>query len=211
MSSKTAATRSDLKIGSNQISDQSELLQKLKGRDPQALSDIVLSHSRSLFRASLGMGFRAEEAEDLVQDVFIVFLETLDRFEGRSQVRTWLFGILHRKALERRRSRIREERQDPIDEVMEARFNPNGSWACPPAKLDRDLESKDLRKAIEECMERLPELQRRVFVLRDMEEVATEEVCKILDISSTNMFVLTFRARNRLRECLERKMAGKQE
>jgi RNA polymerase sigma factor (sigma-70 family) len=83
--------------------------------------------------------------------------------------------------------------------------------ACPPAKLDRDLESKDLRKAIEECMERLPELQRRVFVLRDMEEVATEEVCKILDISSTNMFVLTFRARNRLRECLERKMAGKQE
>lgn len=60
-------------------------------------------------------------------------------------------------------------------------------------------------------MERLPEFPRRMFVPRDMEEVATEEVCKIPDISSTNMFVPAFRARNRLRECLERKMAGRQE
>jgi DNA-directed RNA polymerase specialized sigma24 family protein len=69
------------------------------------------------------LGFAETEAEDLVQDVFQTFLERLDSFEGRSQLRTWLFGILHRKALERRRATVADDRMDPIDEVFESRFD----------------------------------------------------------------------------------------
>lgn len=112
MSAEETSVTADLKIPADGPVGETELIRRLKKREPVALSETVSTHSRPLYRAALGMGFRPEEAEDLVQDVFIVFLDALERFEGRSKVRTWLFGILHRKALERRRSRMREERHD---------------------------------------------------------------------------------------------------
>ena len=151
------------------------------------------------------MGFGREEAEDLVQEVFLTFLETLDRFEGRSRTRTWLFGILHRKALERRRSQSRERQKDPIDEVMESRFDSRGNWVRPPVDLQRLIESRELGEAIKDCMGDLTVPQREVFVLRDMQDLESEEICKILGVTRTNMFVLIYRARGRLRECLEKK------
>ena len=69
------------------------------------------------------MGCAAEEAEDLVQDVFVTFLDTIDRFEGRALLSTWLIGILHHKVQERRRARAREELADPIDEIFESQFD----------------------------------------------------------------------------------------
>lgn len=151
------------------------------------------------------MGFEADAAEDLVQDVFATFLEGLDRFEGRSQLRTWLFGILHRKALERRRVSAFEERTDPIDAVFEARFDPSGKWSRPPADLDRLLISQQAGEMIGSCMDGLPPNQRGVFELREIEEIESGEICKILGITVTNLGVLMHRARMRLRECLEAK------
>ena len=189
----------------------SEMLARLQRRDPELLASIVNEHSRPLYRAARGMGFREDEAEDMVQDVFITLLSSLDRFEGRSQLRTWLFGILHNKTLERRRKRGQEEHHDPIDEVFESRFNRNGTWSTPPHDLLRLMESKQLGEAISQCLDGLSPTQRSVFVLREMEGIETEEVCKILEVSVTNMGVLMFRARNRLRECLEGGGWGKTE
>lgn len=181
----------------------------LRARDPQTLAALVQEHARPLYRAARAMGFRDDEAENLVQDVLTTFLETLDRFEGRSQVRTWLFGIFHRKVFEQRRESYREERHDPIDEVFESRFDRSGEWARPPADLHRILESKEIGLVIEECLNRLPAAQKEVFVLREMEGADTGEICKILGISATNMSVLLHRARARLRECVERKGWGR--
>jgi RNA polymerase sigma-70 factor, ECF subfamily len=181
------------------------MIAQLRRKDAAVMTDVVNNHARPLFRAARGMGFGPEKAEDLVQEVFATFLETLDRFEGRSRIRTWLFGILHRKVLERRRSEYRETRHDPIDDVVESRFDGRGGWARPPADLERLIESKQTGELIADCAKRLPQKQREVFVLRDMEELSTDQVCKILDISRTNLFVLVHRARNRLRECLEEK------
>jgi RNA polymerase sigma-70 factor (ECF subfamily) len=150
------------------------------------------------------MGF-APEAEDLVQDVFTTFFERLDRFEGRSQLRTWLFGILHKKALERHRATVVEDRTDPIDAVFESRFDADGKWTRPPADLERLLLSKEAGELIHGCMEELPANQRGVFLLREIEEIESAEICKILGISFTNLGVLMHRARIRLRECLEAK------
>lgn len=151
------------------------------------------------------MGFSPPEAEDLVQDVFTTFFERLDRFEGRSQLRTWLFGILHNKALERHRASVVADRTDPIDAVFESRFDADGRWARPPADLERLLLSKEAGKLIHGCMEDLPANQRGVFVMREIEGIDSTEICKILGISDTNLGVLMHRARIRLRECLEAK------
>ena len=183
----------------------SAFLERLRHRDPEALADAAGENARPLFKAARALGFDEARAEDLVQDVFATFLERLDSFEGRSQLRTWLFGILYRKALERHRASIREDRMDPIDAVFESRFDACGKWARPPADLERLLLSKELGEMIGECMDGLPANQRAAFVLREVEGFDTAEICKILDVSVTNFGVLIFRARAKLRECLEAK------
>ena len=179
------------------------LIPLLRKRDPEALAQIVRENGRPLYRAARGMGFSQEEAEDLVQDVLATFLESLDRFEGRSQVRTWLFGILHNKVRERRREFYREQQNDPIDEVFESRFDAKGNWVQPPKDLDRMIASSEIAEALHRCMQDLPASQREVFVLREMQDLKTPEICKILGITVTNLSVLIHRARIRLRECME--------
>ena len=180
-------------------------LERLRQRDAATLAEVVNEHARPLLRAARALGIAEQGAEDMVQDVFTTFLERLDAFEGRSQLRTWLIGILHRKAMERRRIAIREDRMDPIDEVFESRFDANGSWTRPPADLERLLLSKEIGELIRGCMEGLPMNQREAFFLHEVEELGTSEICKILDVSVTNLGVLMFRARARLRDCLESK------
>jgi RNA polymerase sigma-70 factor (ECF subfamily) len=180
-------------------------LDRLRRRDPDALAEAVHAHARPLIRAAKALGFAEQDAEDLVQDVFTTFLEKLEAFEGRSQLRTWLFGILHRKAMERRRASIKDDRMDSIDEVFESRFDADGNWTRPPADLERLLLSKEIGEIIRGCMGGLPVNQREVFVLREVEGLDTGEICKILEVSVTNFGVLMHRARARLRECLETK------
>ena len=98
-------------------------LARLRRRDADLLRRVVEEMARPLYRAARGMGFGQPDAEDLVQDVFATFMTTLDRFEGRSRVSTWIFGILHRKAQERRRAMARDEAQDPIDEIFESQLD----------------------------------------------------------------------------------------
>jgi RNA polymerase sigma-70 factor (ECF subfamily) len=180
-------------------------LDRLRRRDPEALAEAVRDHARPLFRAAKALGFVHQEAEDLVQDVFTTFLERLDSFEGRSQLRTWLFGILHRKAMERRRAAVIDDRTDPIDQVFESRFDARGKWSNPPADLERLMLSKEIGELIRGCMDGLPVNQRQAFVLREVEGLETPDICKILAVSVTNFGVLMHRARARLRECLEAK------
>ncbi len=187
----------------------SALLERLKRRDPGALAEAVHEHARPLFRAAKGLGFSDSDAEDLVQDVFSTVIQRLDSFQGRSQLRTWLFGILHRKTMERRRVAAIEARCNPIDDVFESRFDADGNWVRPPADIERLLLSKELGAIIHGCMDGLPANQREAFVLREIEGLETAEICKILAVSITNFGVLIHRARARLRECLELKGWGK--
>ena len=180
--------------------DSSELLESLRERDPETLSKIVRANLTPLLRAARAMGFRKEEAEDLVQEAFAAFLGSIDRFEGRSLIRTWLFGILFRKAQEVRRRLGRESREEPVDNDFESRFDATGSWVTPPTDMGRLLESRELGLAIEGCLDDLPSSQRRAFVLKEIEGLDSAEVCKILDITTTNMGVFRTLARTQLRE-----------
>lgn len=192
-----------------ELQADADLLNQLRKRDPEVLASTVRDHARPLFRAARAVGLSDEHAEDIVQDVFTTFLETLDRFEGKSQLRTWLFGILHNKVRERRREAWRDEQYDPIDSVFESRFDTRGNWVRPPENILESLESEEIGTAVKACMETLPGAQREAFTLREIQDFETPEICKILQVSVTNLHVLLHRARIRLRECMESKGWGK--
>lgn len=203
-----AATSPPFYNGRVSVADPA-LLERLRDRDPQALGAVVDDHARPLYRAACGLGFAASEAEDLVQDVFVTFLESLDRFEGRSALRTWLFGILHRKTLERRRAGRRDEQADAIDEVFESRFDLDGHWSRPPLPVDRLAEARETDDALRACLDGLPDLQRGAFHLREVEGLPAPEAAAALGCTVNHVGVLFHRARLRLRECLEAKGWGR--
>ncbi|MDO8794680.1 MAG: RNA polymerase sigma factor [Vicinamibacterales bacterium] len=180
-------------------------LSRLKARDPEALSTVVALHARRLYRVARGLGCQASEAEDVAQEVFVTFLETLDRFEGRSEVSTWLIGILHHKVRERRRAVARDERHHSIEDVFESQFDAAGHWTKAASPADRRLEGLESAEAVTACLAELPDRLRDVFHLRQVEELSAAEVGVTLDCTPTHVGVLLHRARLRLRACLERK------
>ncbi|MCA1733534.1 MAG: sigma-70 family RNA polymerase sigma factor [Acidobacteria bacterium] len=181
------------------------MLRRIRERDPEALERVVREYLPQVFRAARGAGLRKEEAEDVAQATFTVFLEKAHQFEGRSHVRTWLFGILYRKIMELRRASSRLEDVDDIEAVMEQRFDSKGAWSQPPRGADAEMYGRQVVAHTGECLEQAPVRQRMAFLLREVEGMGTDEICKILEVTVTNLGVLLFRARNRLRECLEAK------
>ncbi len=182
-----------------------EFLERLKKRDGVALEELVEAYLPQLLRAGRGMGFSREENEDLAQSALAALMEGIDRFQGRSHIRTFLFGIFYNKVSEHLRQKQREQENDPIDEVMESKFDTTGKWRQPPVDIERQLLGQEIKQIIQECLEAVPQAQRIAFYMREVEEMKTPEICKKMGISATNVGVLLFRARNRLRECLEKK------
>jgi len=182
-----------------------EYLELLRRRERAAWEALVDAYLPQLLRAGRGMGFSVDENQDLVQSVFVALMEGIGRFEGRSHIRTFLFGIFYNKVSEHLRNRQRAEVNDPIDEVMESRFDLSGKWRRPPLDIDKALFAREVRGLVRECLETVPRAQHIAFYLREIEEMETAEICKKMDISVTNLGILLFRARNRLRECVERK------
>jgi RNA polymerase sigma-70 factor, ECF subfamily len=151
-------------------------------------------------------------AEDAVQETLVAALAGEAGFGGRSNLRTWLTGILKHKIIDTIRKGGRET---PIesDEALEALFDVNGHWPTFPAAWDdpdRSLEQKQFFVALEMCLEGLPEKTARAFMMREHLGLETDEICKELGVTSTHVWVLLYRARMALRKCLEMNWFGKQ-
>lgn len=183
----------------------SDFLERVKKGDRAALTLLVEAFLPQLLCTGRGMGFSQEESEDLAHSVFAAFLEKPERFQGRSHIRTYLFGIFYNLVAEQLREKARAREQDPIDEVMESKFDAHGNWQQPPVDSLRMVQAREIGQIIQECLQELSHPQRVAFYLREHEEMETPEICKKLGITVTNLGVLLFRARNRLRECVERK------
>ncbi len=185
--------------------DDPQLAERIRASDPEALRTVVETYLGQIHRSALGAGLGPERAREVTQATFATFIEKAPSFEGRSHVRTWLFGILYHKIKEARRGLRQEHQMDEIDEVVEGRFDAKGSWVRPPQAVDLQLYASEIREFFEDCLEKVPTQQRMAFVLREVDELSSKEICKILNISITNLGVLMYRVRNRLRECLEAK------
>ena len=149
-------------------------------------------------------------AEDVVQETFLSALDSHDRYEGRSSAKTWFVGILKHKIADHIRKLSRERPADDAEieaVVIENPFDKNGKWRQAPSKWDIDprmaFERKEFRETLDLCLSELTPRLSEAFVLREMEELDSDEVCKVLGISATNLWVMLHRARMRLRRCLE--------
>jgi RNA polymerase sigma-70 factor (ECF subfamily) len=159
-------------------------------------------------------------AEDVVQETLLAAVEGKAGFSGRSSIRTWLTGILKHKIVDQVRRAAREQPlagNDPGEdrsdaELVDALFAEDGHWSRPPASWgspERSYENRTFWEAFEICAQLMPAKTARVFVMREVMELTTGEICKELDISATNCWVMLHRARLSLRECLDLKWFGK--
>ena len=147
-------------------------------------------------------------AEEVVQDTWLAALRGLGKFEGRSSLKTWLFRILVNRA---RTTGTHEQRSvpvaDPEPAVDPSRFDDSGGWADPPERwieaAEGRIEAGKLAGRIKVLIDELPARQREVVILRDVEEMTSEEVCSVLAISDGNQRVLLHRGRSRLRQLFE--------
>jgi RNA polymerase sigma-70 factor, ECF subfamily len=193
------------------VEDERALVERLRAGDEQAFEALVLRHDGVMRRVARTFVRTDAAADDVVQETWLGVIRGLDRFQGRSSLRTWIFSILVNQA----RSRAtRDARSVPFsalaadDEpaVDPAAFGADGRWRSAPARLADDPESgllsAELRARLLDAVEALPPAQRAVIALRDLAGVPADEVCDLLHVSDGNQRVLLHRARTSVRAAL---------
>jgi RNA polymerase sigma-70 factor (TIGR02943 family) len=151
-------------------------------------------------------------AEDAVSETMLAAIAKPQSFAGQSQLKTWLVGILKHKVVDALRANLREVNASDLqgdresDELDAIGFKTDGHFSERPANWgnpDQDLGQKQFMFVMDACITKLPPVQGRLFLMREWLEMDADEVCKELDITTTNLYVQLHRARLRLRECLE--------
>jgi RNA polymerase sigma-70 factor (TIGR02943 family) len=176
------------------------------------LTNALVQHRTYLLRYAKLQLRNDAWAEDAVSEVFIAALEKPEAFEGRSQLKTWLVGILKFKILDKFRQNTREvalpesddsSGSDALEGLLfkaDGHFaTPLNEWSDPVSQLNR----QEFFIVLEACMEKLPAQLGRLFMMREWLELSSEDICKELKLTSTNFYVQLHRAKLRLRECLD--------
>ncbi len=162
-----------------------------------------------LYRYAVSRLRDGEAAEEVVQETFVAALRHVDQYEAKGSERAWLLGILKRKIIDliRVRNRTVSLAEEDSNDLSEALFDRNGSWkkeirSAGYAPLD-SLEREEFWRILRGCLETLPPRQADVFVLREMDDRSTEEICKELEITASNLWVILYRARLQLSNCMK--------
>jgi RNA polymerase sigma-70 factor (ECF subfamily) len=190
-------------VASAVVDDDAELVERLRAGDESAFAELVRRYQPSLLRLAEATVRSRAVAEEACQETWLAVVRGLERFEGRSSFRTWLYRILLNRA---RSIAGREQRAGvPDDDVVE-RFDANGAWAEPPVpwseRVDDRLVAEQLARRVHDLLPTLPEQQRQVVILRDVEGLDSGDVASLLSISDGNQRVLLHRGRAKLRELL---------
>ena len=169
------------------------------------------SHRGYLLRVAVLQLRDNDLAEDIVQDTLVAALQGAQGFSGRSSLKTWLTGILKHKIVDAIRRKSREpafaslEEETQIED-FDALFDDSGHWENPPADWgdpESQLSRAQFFDIMQFCLDKLPPNTARVFMMREVMELESGEICKELSITSTNLWVILYRARMALRQCLE--------
>lgn len=202
------------------LPDERRLVSAIRSGDEDAFVELVTRYNASMLRLARVFVPTKAVAEDVVQETWLAVIQGIDRFEGRSTLKTWLFRILTNRAKTRgeREGRVipassawRAEGAEPA--VDPDRFHPSGSgnpgaWTSLPAAVprtpDQQVLSKELRKVVDGAVKKLPDSQREVITLRDIEGVDADDVCSLLGITEGNQRVLLHRARSKVRAAVEK-------
>jgi RNA polymerase sigma-70 factor, ECF subfamily len=220
--------RSQSAASSGLAKGEDTLIARLRRGDEGAFDELVNQHHGTLIRMAMGYVADREVAEEVVQDTWMAVIESLHGFEGRSSLRTWICGILIHKAKDRG---VREKRHatfsdfesyddDHEEAVDPSRFQQSGAWAghwaFPPQPWDDQtpeklLASQQAVNAMNKAIEALPKTLKEALILRDVEGVEAKEVCELLKITETNLYVRLHRARERVRVAVETYLEGRKQ
>jgi RNA polymerase sigma-70 factor, ECF subfamily len=198
------------------------LLRRLRAGDEDAFMELIDRYSMQMLRVARMYVSTRSAAEEVVGETWLAVLTGLDRFEGRSSLRTWIFRILMNRAKTRG---VRERRVVPFSSLADAeedddatvdadRFVPRGAgaWASEPARWsdlpEERLLARETLEVAQRAIDALPPNQRAVITLRDVEGWEADEVRDLLDLSDVNQRVLLHRARAKVRRALERELGA---
>jgi RNA polymerase sigma-70 factor (ECF subfamily) len=201
--------------------DEERLRSALLAGDEAAFVELTRRYHSALLRLAMVYVRNRAVAEEVVQETWLGVLRGIDRFERRSSLKTWIFRILTNRAktrAERERRSVpfsalaNEESSGAETAVAPERFDASGAWSPPPAPWedipeDHLLSTETLTK-IGEAIDGLPEAQRTVITLRDVQGLSSDDVRNVLEISETNQRVLLHRARSKVRRALEQYLTG---
>ena len=191
--------------------EEMQLVEALRAGDERAFEQLIRMYQASLVRVAQMYVSSRSVAEEVVQETWLAVFNGIDRFEGRSSLKTWIFRIVANRA------KTRGEREgrtipfsalgSPEPAVEPERFD-RGEWASPPDDWPEErLLGEETLQVIEAAIEDLPETQRTVVTLRDLQGWSADEVCNALDLSETNQRVLLHRGRSKVRRALEAYLA----
>jgi RNA polymerase sigma-70 factor (ECF subfamily) len=195
----------------NHNTDDSLLLARLMAGEHAAFDQLVRTYHIAMKRFASAMIGDAQ-AEEVVQESWMAAIRHLSNFEGRSSLKTWLFTIVGNEARSRLRKGRREvfiEDQPGAESLFDSgRFAADGHWSHPPGLWHDDspealLSHEDFRLCLEKTLQNLPETQRSVLLLRDLDEMSLEDICNVLGLSASNVRVLIHRARTRIHSMVE--------
>lgn len=191
------------------VSDDGGLIDRLRAGDEGAFAELVRRYQPALLRfAEMTVGSRSV-AEEVVQDTWIGVVRGIERFEGRSSLKTWLYRIVFNRA---RSAAAKEARAGRPDDTLEERFDAGGAWATPPEpwadRVDDRMVAADLATRVHALLPQLAPIQREVVWLRDVEGLSTDDVRALLGVTDGNQRVLLHRGRTRLRQLLAAEMGS---
>ena len=175
--------------------------------NPESWVDL---YGNSLYRFALSRVKDPVTAEDPVQETLLAALRGRKNFKSHSAVQTWLTAILKHKIIDPYRKKHREnpvENIEVIADSVESYFSSAGEWKIRPGRWDvnpmKIYEQQEFMDVLHRCLSDLPDRLAKAFILREMEGLTTDELCKTMEISATNSWVMLYRARAFLRRCLE--------
>jgi RNA polymerase sigma-70 factor, ECF subfamily len=188
------------------VTEEYELVQKLKERDATAFEHLIARHQTQVFNLLYRMTGVREEAEDLAQEVFVNVYRKIGLFRGDSPLTTWIYRIAYnactnrRKYLRRRRDRDRQ----PFDEIAERHAVDSGSMSTSARipRPDEEVEGHEMERLVQEAISALDEEQRAILVLRDVQNVAYEDIAQITGLPTGTVKSRLHRARMALKERL---------
>lgn len=182
----------------------------LKNRDREFLGNLFCEVNPYLTRVCLANGIVQDDVKELIHRTWEKFFSNIEQFKGRSQIRTFICGILFNKIREHRRMQKRFVFEEDSQKFLDDAFTKDGWWRVAPSDPYRIVELRQAVDFIRECFDGLTEQQMAAFVMKEVEEENSDDVCNVLGVNVSHLRVLLFRAKDKLRKCLEGKVSAEQ-
>ena len=195
-----------IKISNQLITDDIKVL--LVNRDANFLKCLFVEVNPYLIRVCAANGYYRDLADDVIHETWATFFMNLENFQGRSNIRTYVCGILFNKIRESRRTEGKHVFTEDSETIFSRTFTHEGWWNQKPEDPHKFAELQQASEFVKDCLEGLTERQKAAFIMKEIDGDHSEEICNVLGINVTNLRILIFRAKDKLRQCLDGKISS---